>query len=76
MKRKITFLALAGNGEAFGAWGSMIVEAEALPFPSIEVRATEPRLSPQSFINQRRENERCKSVRVECGNIRAGFSFW
>jgi hypothetical protein len=47
----------------------MMVEAEALPFPSIEVRATEPRLRPQSFMNQRRENERCKSVSVERGNM-------
>ena len=35
--------------------------------PSREVKATEPRLSPQSFMNQRREKERWVSWSMDGG---------
>jgi hypothetical protein len=59
MKRKMTFFALAGKCGALGICGLSIRDAAFAAFPlSKEVSATEPRLSPQSFMNQRREKER------------------
>ena len=70
MKRKITFFAFAGKCGALGNWGLFITEAALALLPlSIEVKATEPRLSPQSFMNQRREKERCVSWSIEGGII-------